>query len=57
MLLKEEFQKSLSIYLAPFLQLQAFLKYAIEAQCPLTFPFPGEVVVVMRAGLLRHIHK
>ena len=36
---------------------QAFLKYAIEAQCPLTFPFPGDNVAVMRAGLLRHISR
>ena len=36
---------------------QAFLKYAIEAQCPLTFPFPGSGVVVMRKGLLRHLDR
>ncbi|KAL4423903.1 hypothetical protein ABPG75_001204 [Micractinium tetrahymenae] len=36
---------------------QAFLKYAIEAQCPLFFPYPGENVAVMRAGLLRHIDR
>ena len=39
------------------LLLQAFLKYAIEAQCPLTFPFPGDNVVVLRAGLLRRIDR
>lgn len=37
--------------------LQAFLKYAIELQCPLTFPFPGDNVVVLRTGLLRHIDR
>ena len=26
-------------------------------QCPLTFPSPGEGVVVMRTGLLRHVER
>lgn len=37
--------------------LQAFLKYAIDAQCPLSFPFPADTVVVLRTGLLRHIDR
>lgn len=36
---------------------QAFVKYAIDIACPLTFPIPGDNVVVMRAGLLRHIDR
>lgn len=36
---------------------QAFLKYAIDAQCPLSFPYPADTVVVLRTGLLRHIDR
>lgn len=36
---------------------QAFLKYAIDAQCPLTFPFPGDDIVLLRTGLLRHVDR
>jgi hypothetical protein len=36
---------------------QAFVKYAIEAACPLTFPAPADSVVVLKTGLLRHIDR
>jgi hypothetical protein len=34
---------------------QAFMKCAIEMNCPLSFPYPGDNVVVMRTGLLKHM--
>jgi hypothetical protein len=42
---------------APAVLLQAFLKYAIDGQCPLSFPYPEDNVALMRTGLLRHIDR
>ena len=42
---------------ADLLPRPAFLKVAIDASCPLTFPVPGDGVVVLRSGLLRHIDR